>query len=135
MSKASTKNYDNAVSKYNELVSKYYGADNYSNLYNQAANTASKNAQSVQQDKYNTYISQGINPAKAARMASQDASENYTTEKNNLVSNLYNANKDVVEAQQTNIQNAVNKDNTTNANNGRALATIGGVASGVASAI
>lgn len=135
MSKASTKNYDSAVEKYNTLVEKYMGADNYTDLYNQSAKVASKNAQQVQQDKYNAYLSQGMNPAKAARMASQDASENYTNEKNNLVNNLYNANKDIVSAQGVNIENAKTDDSAKNSNTGRILGTIGGIASGVVNAI
>lgn len=135
MSKASTKNYDSAVEKYNTLVNKYTGADNYADLYNQSAKVASKNAQQVQQDKYNAYLSQGMNPAKAARMASQDATENYTNEKNNLVNNLYNANKDTLAAQNVNIENAKADDDVQNKNKGRALATIGGTMSGLANAI
>lgn len=135
MSKASTKNYDSAVEKYNTLVNKYTGADNYADLYNQSAKVASKNAQQVQQDKYNAYLSQGMNPAKAARMASQDATENYTNEKNNLVNNLYNANKDTLAAQNVNIENAKADDDVQNKNKGRALATVGGVVSGVANAL
>ncbi|MBQ0003573.1 MAG: hypothetical protein KBT21_08540 [Treponema sp.] len=135
MAKASTKNYDSAVQKYDELVNKYYGADNYKNLYKDASKVASENSKQVQQDKYNTYISQGMNPAKAARMASQDASNNFTEEKNGLVSQLYGANQDVVNAQGTKLDYAKAKDDVSNQNKGRVLATAGGVISGIANAI
>lgn len=67
-------------------------------------------------------------------MASADATANYTNEKNTLVNNLYSANKDVLAAQDKNIEKAKVNDDTKNQNNGRALATIGGAVSGVANA-
>lgn len=135
MSKASTSNYDNAMNKYNDLVNKYTGSANYKDLYKESSNIASQNAKEVQQDKYKTYVSQGMNPAKAARMASQDATQTYKEDKENLVSKLYSANQDTVNAQANNITHSKTVDDVNNQNKGRALATVGGVVSGVANAL
>lgn len=135
MSKASTDNYNAAIHKYNQLTQQYMGEDAIKKNYDTASEIAAKNSTKVQQDKYNSYLSQGMNPAKAAKLASQDASNQYTQDKNELVNTLYNANKDVVNAQNQNIENAKTKDDVSNQNKGRILSTVGGVASGVASAL
>lgn len=136
MSKATSDNYTSAIDKYNELAAASTGADALKAQYTTASELASENAKTVQDQKYKSYLSQGMNPAKAARMASKDASESFETSKNTMANALYEAERQKSETIGKNeVEAGKVKDDTKNQNKGRVLGTIGGVVSGVANAL